>query len=209
METYFQKYIAAGGIMMYFIIPCSFLAVGYILQGFISIRNKKIIPHNLLRSIKAITTQEEFDKFFNELQEDKSTFGKALYYALQHIKHNRPPVIEDIISEEITILYQRTNTLNTLYIVSPMLGLLGTILGIMNTFENFSTTNGSSISDLSMGINEALITTEWGLFIAIPCFIFLHIFRNKIFNYEKELLPRLLHNSIETLKKFASITSNE
>lgn len=207
METYFEKYVQAGGIMMFLIIPCSLLAVAYIIQGFVILRRGKIVPKELLFLVRSVSDQKSFNEAYDTIVNEKSVAGKVLLHVLQNEGKNTELEIEYIVSDVVSRLYNSTSALSTLYIVSPMLGLLGTIIGIMDAFENFSLVGGGSIADLSIGINQALITTAWGLFIAVPCFVFASILQHKIFNYEKKILPEFAGESLAKIGEY-SVSEN-
>lgn len=208
MENYFDKYVVAGGVMMYLIVPCSFLALGYIIQGFYYFRTAIIIPRKLIKRIESISNKEECDKVIAEINVNKSPIARILNHLLDK-RYRENFSMEDIIGDTVAVLYQKTNALGNIYVVAPLLGLLGTIFGIMHTFENYSTSEGNTINNLSIGISEALITTIWGLLIAIPCFIFLNYFRHKIFIFEKVILPDTVNSCLKIIDEQSSKSTDE
>jgi biopolymer transport protein ExbB len=193
METYFQRYVVAGGIMMFGLIPAAFLAVMYIVQGFINLRRGRVAPQELLERVGALKTKRERDDFIASLDGSKTTLARCVVKALQRRKRNPhtddSDIIADAVTEEVSRLYHENNQLAVIYPVAPLMGLLGTITGMMKAFYEFSVVRSHSIDQLSKGINEALITTMWGLFIAIPALTVLSIFRHRLYRFETELLP--------------------
>lgn len=206
METYFDRYVVSGGIMMFFLIPCSFLAVWFIFQGMINLRRSRIVPGILVQFIDQIHSPEDAAEFRALVEKNRSSLSSILRRLFEMDPAPAPDQIEDLsaefIDDEISRLYHKNNHLAVIYTISPLLGLLGTILGMMKTFFIFSMMEEHSLSQLSMGINEALITTMWGLFIAIPSFVVLYLFRQKLFYYEMTLLPRAVKNAWHRILKY-------
>jgi biopolymer transport protein ExbB len=194
VESYFDRYVVSGGVMMFFLIPCSFFAVWFIFQGIINLRRSRIVPQSLVNSAEKMNTPGELKNFCTLVQKDRSTLAGILRRLLELNPSPGDEEMEDssaeFIDDEISRLFHKNNQLAVIYAISPLLGLQGTILGMMKTFYIFSMAEEHSISQLSLGINEALVTTMWGLFIAIPSFFFLYIFKQKLFYYEMTLLPQ-------------------
>lgn len=191
---------------MFFLIPCSFFAVWFIFQGMINLRRSRIAPKTLVSSADKMDTPAELKNFCSLAQRDRSSLANILKRLLEM---NPSPGEEDfeeisaeLIDEEASRLYHKNNQLAVIYTISPLLGLLGTILGMMKTFYIFSMSEEHSISQLSLGINEALVTTMWGLFIAIPAFVVLYIFKQKLFYYEMTLLPQAVKKVWKQILRF-------
>lgn len=88
---------------------------------------------------------------------------------------------------EIAELQVSLPTLGTFVSVSPFLGLLGTVWGIMKAFLDIRARGSAHITIVAPGISDALITTVYGLLVAIPALIFYNIFRSRVNNYDTEL----------------------
>jgi biopolymer transport protein ExbB/TolQ len=99
-------------------------------------------------------------------------------------------------------LYQSLSSLSTAYVIAPLIGVLGTTVGIMGTFEQFSVVGKRDMSALVSAIDKALITTMWGLIIAVPAYYFYALLRNKIFAYERDSFPRILKSVMKQLSPF-------
>jgi biopolymer transport protein ExbB len=100
-----------------------------------------------------------------------SEFGFAEYRA----------AAEEAGEEQTGRLYRKTEVLNVIGAISPMLGLTGTVLGMIKSFNVIAATGGTARPDqLAGGISEALITTLMGLLVAIPTMVFFSYFRNRI-----------------------------
>lgn len=206
METYFDRYVASGGIMMFFLVPCSFLAVWFIFQGMINLRRSRIAPRRLLNLAQNMDSPQKLKNLCTHVQNDASSLAGIIRRLLEL---NPVPSSEELealstelIDDEISRLYHKNNQLAVIYKVSPLLGILGTILGMMRTFSVFSASEQHSISQLSHGIKEALITTIWGLSIAVPSFVVLYLFKQKLFYYEMTLLPSSVKKIWSRILKF-------
>ena len=208
METYFQRYVASGGVMMYFLIPCSFFAIGFILQGWINLRNSRIVPHSIVSAAQKISSPSDLDTFRQLLRKDTSPLANILERILELNPTPAPlevgEIADEFIDDEVALLYHKNNQLAVIYTVSPLLGLLGTIIGMMKTFYAFSMSQEHSIAQLSRGINEALVTTLWGLAIAIPSFVVLYLFKQRLFYYETSVLPRTVKEIWNTVTRLES-----
>lgn len=198
METYLDQYVVAGGFMMYFLVPVSLLAVGWVFQGYVRLSRARVLPRTLTSVASALSDRESALFFQEALAAHRSPLGRLAAHLLrlnvvgadtksdeEENDHLRPAL-----SDEIDRLWQETTGLATVYAIAPLMGLLGTVMGMIRTFREFTANPEHSVESLSMGINQALVTTMWGLVIAIPAYVFVQIFRRRIFLYEKDLLPR-------------------
>jgi len=198
MQTYYEQYVAAGGFMMVFLVPTSLLAVAWIISGFLHLRRARIMPETLRENARRLGSPDEARIMQETLTIHPSPLGRLAAHLLRLDVVGQDPKADEeeteflrpALDDEIERLMQETSGLATIYAAAPLMGLLGTVIGMIRTFREFTVNPEHSVESLSMGINEALVTTMWGLMIAIPAFIFVQIFRNRIFRYEKELLPR-------------------
>ncbi len=175
--------VKAGGLLMLPIVIFSIAAMAIIAERFWSLDRKKIIPDSLVKDI-VVWSQK------NELTADKirelrsgSPLGKILAVGLINSNQSRE-VMKDSIEEtgrHVTHDLQKfLNTLGTIAAVSPLLGLLGTVLGMITVFSVITDIGVGSPGELAGGISQALITTAAGISVAIPSLIFYRYFRGKI-----------------------------
>jgi len=193
--TAWQRYVVDGGVMMFGLVPVALLAVAYVVQGFINLRRARVVPRDFpdrLRRMAAAAPDRR--ALASVLETDGSSIAVVVGRVLRHLefKPDADPValLEDCIVEECDALQRRNNHLAALYTVAPLMGLLGTVLGMLQTFHKFALSETPSVTELSRGINVAFITTAWGLGIAVPCVIFLQVFARRIAGYEEKALPR-------------------
>jgi biopolymer transport protein ExbB len=190
VETYLHRFVLAGGVMMVFLIPTSIVALALILGGLIDLRREKLMPsivERLFRETKSIDDLRERLKVVPESPLSRVCQRLLAWVGMRGERWDL--TVQQVTSEEVAALYQRHSYLAVVYGVAPLMGLLGTILGMIRTFYQFSLSETRSVAELSQGINEALVTTMWGLMIAVPAYLFVSLFRQRLYRYENDLIP--------------------
>jgi len=193
VENYFQRFVLSGGVTMFLLIPCSIVAVALIVHGLIDLRRGKVVPNDVdeaFRNLGDSSAVEELREKLNACPQSPLTRVclRLLPWVGRH-GESWDLTVQQVSSEETAGLYQRHGYLSLIYQVAPLLGLLGTILGMIRAFHTFGVSETRSIGELGKGISEALVTTMWGLMIAVPSQFFLSFFRQKLYRYEQELIP--------------------
>jgi len=175
--------IRAGGGFMWPIILCSVAAVGIVLERLWALQSNRVLPRDLGQKVwNWIEADQLSDKLIISLQKN-SPLGELLAIGIANRDKPRALLVERLQDggrHVVHDLERFLNTLGTIAAVSPLLGLLGTVAGIIHAF-NAITANG--IGDprvLSGGIGEALITTAAGLSVAIPSLIAYRFLRGKV-----------------------------
>ena len=175
--------IRAGGGFMWPIIFCSVVAVAIILERLWALQSSRVIPRDLGQKVcNWIEADQLSDQLITALQQN-SPLGQLLAIGIANRDKPRALMVERLQDggrHVVHDLERFLNTLGTIAAVSPLLGLLGTVAGIIHAF-NAITANG--IGDprvLSGGIGEALITTAAGLSVAIPSLIAYRFLRGKV-----------------------------
>ncbi len=175
--------VKAGGWLMLPILICSVLALAIIIQRFYTLRRSRVIPDGALQAVygqyKAGNLTSEY---INSLRE-KSPLEQVLAAAL--INRNQPrAVMKEAIEEEgrqiVHGLEYFLGALATIAAITPLLGLLGTVLGMIDVFAAIVTAGVGNPGVLAGGISKALITTAAGLSIAIPALIFHEILSSRV-----------------------------
>ncbi|MCG8379459.1 MAG: MotA/TolQ/ExbB proton channel family protein, partial [Proteobacteria bacterium] len=167
--------IKAGGLLMWPIILCSIIAMAIIAERFWSLRQSKIAPRNLVARVWQWEKVGHLDaKRIQDLRAS-SPLGMILAAGLVNRKHSREIMKESIeeVGRHVAHELERfLNTLGTIASISPLLGLLGTVIGMIKVFTVITAHGVGDPSVLSEGISEALITTAAGLSVAIPSLMF-------------------------------------
>lgn len=175
--------IVSGGWIMAPIILCSILAFTIVVERFLSLREKKIAPPNLVDQIiklhqKKRITNEAIEKLYSN-----SPLGRILAAGLRNMNGERD-IMKDSIEEEgrqiVLELERFLNTLGTIASITPLLGLLGTVIGMIKVFAVITSLGVGDPKILADGISEALITTAAGLSVAIPTVMFYRYLRGRV-----------------------------
>lgn len=178
-------FIDKGGIMMYPLIVCSVLALAVVIERGVVLRRPKIMNSDIISVINNINGPEDIQLARNICRSNKGSFANIIASALEIRGGKRDDVkeaIEDQGRQEIRSLERGLGILETIASVSPLIGLLGTVLGMIKVFAVINEKGLGEVASLSGGISEALITTVVGLFVAIPALIFFNYFTNKVEN---------------------------
>jgi biopolymer transport protein ExbB len=175
--------IEAGGWVMLPIIACSIVATAIVLERSWTLRRRRTMPDNLVSTIWQLhRTGQLTERRIQEIR-DASPLGRTLTAGVVNRFHSRE-VMKDAINDTgrqvVAGLERYLNTLGTIASVSPFLGLLGTVLGIIDVFGVISGGGVGNAVVLSGGIAKALITTAAGLMVAIPALMFHRFFNSKV-----------------------------
>lgn len=168
---------------MWPILACSIIALAIIAERFWSLRAEAISPPNMLNQVIGWIDNNQLDVKHIQALYDTSPLGRVLAAGLLN-KNDHRDVIKEAIEDagrQVTHQLERfLTTLGTIAMITPLLGLLGTVLGMINVFTVISTAGVGDPQQLSGGISQALITTATGLSVAIPALIFHRLFRRKV-----------------------------
>ena len=175
--------IRAGGFLMWPILACSVISMAIIAERFWSLRESKIVPVNLVANVWQWHKSDQLDAKRIQALRVNSPLGMILAAGLLNRKHSREIMKESI--EEVGRLVAHSlerflNTLGTISSITPLLGLLGTVIGMIKVFTVITSQGIGDPSVLSEGISEALLTTAAGLSVAIPSLMFYRYFRGKV-----------------------------
>ncbi len=176
--------IVAGGWVMWPIIACSIIALGIIIERLWSLRTEKVMPRQLPVQVWSLYRKNQLDVArIRQLRAD-SLLGAVLAAGILNYPHGREVMKESIEQAGRAAVYQMgryLNTLGTIASISPYLGLLGSVLGMIKVFSTFSLGEGlTNPMHLAGGISEILITTASGLAIAIPSLMFHRYFEGRV-----------------------------
>jgi biopolymer transport protein ExbB len=185
-----------GGIFMIPIFGCSIVVVAFTIERFIGLRRKKIIPPKLLAGLDQQTSQSSgLDPrvAYRLCQQHPSPMAQILRAGL--LKVGRPhaeveKAVEDAGAREVGALFRNIRPLNLCASVGPLLGLIGTVQGMIMAFIVTSTTTATGTAkaqELAHGIYTALVTTFAGLCVAIPAVSFAHYFEGWIERVVREI----------------------
>lgn len=165
------------------ILLCSILALAIILERSWALRQGQVMPDGLLAQVRAWLQQDALDGDRLDALRNSSQLGRILAAGLglhRQTLEERKTAIEDAGRRGAVELERFLAALGTIAMISPLLGLLGTVWGLIVVFDQIMTTGLGQPSDLAGGIAQALITTAAGLAVAIPAVIFHRFFQRKV-----------------------------
>jgi len=178
--------ILAGGWLMVPILLCSTLAVAIIIERFWTLRKSKVTPSGLSATVEDWAARDELDQRHIEQISNESPLGRIYSAALMNRKRSRDVIkeaVEDTGRHVVHDLERFLNTLGTIAGISPLLGLLGTVVGMIKVFSAIMISGVGDANVLAGGISQALITTAAGLTVAIPSYFFYRFFRGMVAEY--------------------------
>ena len=202
-----QKYVLNGGVLMFVLIPCSLIMVAGVVQGMIALRRGWVMPRWILRQARQVSGPSARREFLSLLGRRGHPLARVIWLTLKDLDFpaRRPArervqaKLDDAIILVCDRMYDRLNLLSTIYTVGPLLGLVGTILGLMDTFHQYGQLDQPSVAMLAVGVQKALVTTLWGLSMAVPAFMAGQWFQGRIRGYERDLFPHLFWQVLDAL----------
>ena len=181
--------IQAAGWPIWPLILTSIIGVAIILERFWSLRKSQIIPDGLIVEIKTMIKQNNLDNNKVNILKNSSPLGDLLAVAIDKRKDS-VEVIKSALDERAGIIVHNLErylgVLVTIATVAPLLGLFGTIIGMVELFSSF-TSSGHDVAVFARGISIALYNTAGGIVVAVPAMIAYRFFRSKIDNYLNEM----------------------
>ncbi|MCV6587557.1 MAG: MotA/TolQ/ExbB proton channel family protein [Marinobacterium sp.] len=175
--------IQSGGWLMIPILGCSVLAMAICLERLWTLRTSQVAPKGLLAETWTLVKQGKLDAEQLKRIKKSSALGRILVAGLNNANHGREVMkesIEEAASHVVHDLERFLNPLGTIASIAPLLGLLGTVIGMIKVFTEIMVQGTGNASVLAGGISEALITTASGLAVAIPALIFHRYFQRRI-----------------------------
>jgi len=164
----------------------SLTSIALIIDAFIHLRKVKIAPEHVTERIQSLIRARQFEELYDYTAANDSFVSKALYAGLRRAKlgyHTMQEALENSAAEQSANLFRRIEMLNVIGNIGPLLGLLGTVLGMIMAFLALHTNGGeANAADLSVGIATALWHTFFGLAVAIPSLIAFGFFRIRLDN---------------------------
>lgn len=195
--------VSSGGVVMIFLLLLMALAMMIVAERFWSLRNKEIIPKNLSAEVIRWAKKKDLDKEHVEQLSANSPLGYLMATALNKRNRDRSEIIEAVEDAGRHVSHQLEKPLNWLQVigeVSPLLGLLGTVIGMMKVFANIMEFGVGDAGQLAGGISQALTTTAAGLIVAIPAVLFYRYFKTRIAD-QTIVMEQQVMQLIDTISK--------
>lgn len=182
--------VKSGGWLMLPIIACSVVALAIIIERLWSLRPSHVIPRNLVADIWQVHQQGQLNERAIGIVREGSPLGRVLAAGLVNFNSSREVMkesIEEVGRQVVHEMERFLNTLGTIAAISPLLGLLGTVIGMIKVFGAITQAGVGNPTVLAGGISEALITTAAGISVAIPTLMFHRYFNGLVERYAVEM----------------------
>ena len=175
--------VKAGGIFMVPIVLCSIALVGIVFERLWTLQRKRVLPQELIKKVSQLAEANQVNTKVIDALEKNSPLGRVLAAALANRHRGRDIMmerVEDVGRHVVHELERFVNSVGTIASISPLLGLLGTVTGIIAAFKGVMLGGMGDPRVLAGGISEALICTAGGLTVAIPAYIAHRYLRGKV-----------------------------
>jgi biopolymer transport protein ExbB len=180
MVGFFTK----GGLFMWPLLACSIVTVTTIVLSILTLREKKVLPLVIESEIERLTPGGSAERLMRIVNDDSSSLASVVRTALQHLRWPRAENIESVQTRarrELVRLERGLIVLEVVTGIAPLIGLIGTVSGLVHVFSGLGLNTGASDTKaVALGISEALNCTIFGLSIAVPALIAFSYFSKKI-----------------------------
>lgn len=186
MLELFQK----GGFLMYPIAICSIVALAVFLERLWALRHEKVVPQELLLEVLDLLAKGKLTEAQTLCRRWNSPLAEVIYTGLLHYGKDRSTIkerMEEVGRHEVAELERHINVIGTVAAVAPLLGLLGTVTGMIKSFNVIAAQGVAEPQSLAGGISEALLTTAAGLIVAIPAVIMYRYLSSKVRSLSLEM----------------------
>ncbi|GAB4284668.1 MAG: MotA/TolQ/ExbB proton channel family protein [Deferrisomatales bacterium] len=190
------EYVIKGGVLMFPILACSVVGLAVFFERAWTLRTARNIPRDLLRRAEDMVRRDQIEEAMALCRRSHTPMGRVVLAALKNAGLGREAVkeaVEEVGRREAAQLERYVGVLGTVANVSPLLGLLGTVSGMIKAFTVISVQGVGNPASLAGGISEALITTAAGLTVAIPAFVGYRYFLGKVDRLVLELEQHAIH----------------
>jgi len=198
--------VVKGGIMMIPIILCSILMLGFAIERLVMMRPDKIVPLAFVKKIRALVSKKEYEEALDLCKSRTSPIASVFRVALTLNRKTAMSneiireTVEDLGARELDDVALKIRPLRVIGSITPLLGLLGTVMGMIKAFDVVASEAGLGRADLlASGISEALITTAAGLLVAIPSLAIYQYFRARLEGKISERMEISLRMFLEDL----------
>ena len=177
-----ETWLAAGPVGLN-ILLLSVAGLALIIENFVNMRRDRMIPPHLLQELEELFQQEEYEQAIELCDAEDCFLTRVVGAGLAKVGAGYERMVEavqEVGEEESTALHQKISYLSLIATIAPMLGLFGTVWGMIDAFNTIKVMGSPSPADLAKGISKALVTTFLGLVVAIPVMTCYNILRNRV-----------------------------
>jgi len=168
--------ITKGGPLMWLLLGCSIIAIAIFLERLFYFHRARIDVGDLLFGLRNLIKNKAYSEALSECAATPGPVARVIHSAIRRYSSPRTE-LKEIVQEsgqlEVPKLEKHLSVLLTVAYIAPLIGLLGTVLGLVDTFVQINAVGGfATVAEISQGVYEALITSAAGLMVAIPAFVF-------------------------------------
>ena len=177
------EFVIKGGLVMVPLLLCSVISLSIVVERGLSLRRNRILKYDVLQRIEELLRDRKIPEASTLCKRFPSSMTRILLAAiLNHDKSRQEikEIIEDAGRQEVPVLERYLTILGTIASISVLLGLLGTVTGMIRTFNSIAALGYGHPEALASGISEALVATATGLAIAIPTLVLYNFFTSKV-----------------------------
>jgi len=176
-------YIVMSGFIGWCICILSVVALAMVLENIVTLRRERLAPPELVDEVKSLFDEGQYQEAMELCENDKSFFARVCAAGIAKIGHDYEMIehaLQEAGNEEAIKLHQKVTWLSVVGALAPMLGLFGTVQGMIVAFQIIASTQNPSPAELATGIYVALLTTFEGLMVAIPVITAFAWIRNRL-----------------------------
>ena len=190
-ESFLTWAVRASGIFGFLILLCSFIMVALIMMNILALRREQVMPAAFIESFEQKLNGKDYQGAYETARNDGSLLGRVLAAGMSRLNRGYEDAVEgmqEVGEDENMVLEHRLSYLALIATVTPMLGLLGTVQGMIMSFSEIANSvQQPKPKDLAEGISTALFTTLEGLIVAIPAIVAYSILRNRLSRFMLEV----------------------
>jgi biopolymer transport protein ExbB len=187
----FLQTIKAGGPAMWILLLLSIVAIAIVIERLLFFASQHSDSKGLLRALGQKIAANDLNGAIKVCQQNKGMLPKILEFGLKRGEKNRADITDALsiaLMEHLNALERNLAIIGTIAVISPFVGLFGTVLGIIRAFQDIALKGNSTPAVVAAGVSEALITTAAGLFVAVVSVVFFNYFKSRIKSYNQEMI---------------------
>jgi biopolymer transport protein ExbB len=192
-------YLSHGGPVMVLLIVCSMICLALIIERWIALRRSNILPLAFIKEVAILASQKKTAEIISLSRSHDNPVARILAAGLSASSDDNEKKFEAAGKFEVMNMEKFLDILGLLATLGPLIGLLGTVTGMINTFGVIEKVGVGDPLKLSAGIAEALLNTAGGLLVAIPAYIAQKLYYRKIDRYSFEL-EQVIQKTVDELK---------
>jgi biopolymer transport protein ExbB len=186
--------LGGGGVGFIFVLPievASIATVAFVIEHFVNIQRDKLVPPEIVVELETLLDEEQYEEAINLCEATKNYITNIVGAAIARVGEGYDAMVsaaEGAVDEQNLKLQHKITWLPLLGNIGPLMGLFGTVTGMVMAFSQIASSTGTpSPQELAQGIFTALVTTVWGLLVAMPATFFAFIFKVRVQKLSFEL----------------------